>query len=146
MKLSEYVKKRNGVHLGASNSLRNMLYRSFGARNFAVFWNYWNPIWGYYLAYYSFKPLKIILPSSISLMLTFILCGMLHDVAISFIGGGISITFTIWFSVIGIAVLLTQITKLNFKKYSWYLRAFVNLLFIISTFLIAQYLKGEIKS
>lgn len=146
MKLREYVEKRNGVPLGASNSLRNMLYRSFGAKNFAVFWNYWNPIWGYYLAYQSFKPLKVILPSSISLMLTFILCGMIHDAAISLISGGISITFTIWFSVIGIAVLLTQMSKLNFKKFNWYLRASINLLFIVLTFVIAQYLKGEIKS
>ena len=37
MKLSEYVLKRNGVPMGASNSLKNMLYRSFGAKTLPFF-------------------------------------------------------------------------------------------------------------
>ncbi len=48
MKLSEYVKKRNGVPIGHPNSLRNNLQRSLGANNFSTFWNFWNPIFGYY--------------------------------------------------------------------------------------------------
>ena len=146
MNLSEYVLKRNGVPLGASDSLKKMLFRSFGAKNFAVFWNYWNPIWGYYLAYYSFKPLKQIVPSWISLILTFLICSVLHDIAISFIGGGISITFTIWFTVISFAVLLTQLFQLDLKNSNWYFRAFINLLYLISTFMFAKYLKVLIQS
>ena len=63
--LSDYIKKRNGVPLGASNSLRNMLYRSLGAGKFSVFWRYWNPIWSYYLGKYIFivpLPPSIFLP------------------------------------------------------------------------------------
>ena len=44
--LSQYVKFRNGVPLGDSQSLSNMLHRSLGAASFAEFWQYWNPIWG----------------------------------------------------------------------------------------------------
>ena len=44
--LEAYVKHRNGVPLGASGSLENMLVRSLGAGTFAKFWQYWNPIWG----------------------------------------------------------------------------------------------------
>jgi hypothetical protein len=54
--LSEYVKHRNGLPLGASGSLQNMLIRSFGAGTFARFWQYWNPIWGYALGRYIYAP------------------------------------------------------------------------------------------
>lgn len=37
LSLSQYVKKRNGVPLGASHSMRNMLSRSFGAKSFPIF-------------------------------------------------------------------------------------------------------------
>ena len=51
MTLNQYIERRNGVPLGASGALRNMLRRSFGAGTLAGFWQYWNPIFGYYLAH-----------------------------------------------------------------------------------------------
>lgn len=146
MTLSEYVLKRNGVPLGASNSLKKMLYRSFGANNFAAFWNYWNPIWGYYLAYYSFKPLKQFFPSWLSVILTFLICGIIHDIAISVISGSISITFTIWFLIISVAVVLTQLLRLDFNRFNWYFRAFINLLYLVATFVLTKYIKFVILS
>jgi hypothetical protein len=62
MNLSEYVEKRNGVPIGHPSSLRNNLHRSLGAKNFSVFWNFWNPIFGYYLGTKVFKPLKKVFP------------------------------------------------------------------------------------
>ena len=56
--LAQYVKRRNGVALGYSGSFSNMLHRSFGAGTLAKFWQYWNPIWGYYLGRYIHGPLK----------------------------------------------------------------------------------------
>jgi hypothetical protein len=47
--MGQYILRRNGVPAGASGGLRNMLQRSFGARSFAVFWQYWNPVFGYIL-------------------------------------------------------------------------------------------------
>ena len=66
--LSEYVRRRNGVPLGAPGSLRNMLRRSFGARSFAGFWQYWNPVFGYCLGRYIFVPLKRVSPPSVALV------------------------------------------------------------------------------
>lgn len=48
--------------MGASESLRNMLRRSFGARSFAGFWQHWNPVFGYCLGTRVFIPLKRIVP------------------------------------------------------------------------------------
>lgn len=56
MNLSEYIKKKNGVPIGHPKSLPNNLKRAIGAKNFATFWNNWNPIFGYYLDIKIFKP------------------------------------------------------------------------------------------
>jgi hypothetical protein len=147
MTLSEYVKKRNGVAIGATNSLRNMFIRSLGAKNFAVFWNYWNPIWGYYLGMFFFKPLKKLFPPFISLLLTFIICGIIHDLAITLIARkGISIFFTIWFFIMGIQVIISEVLKLNFSEKKWILRAIINLLFLIISYSITAFLIHKIKT
>ena len=132
--LFEYVKKRNGVSMGSPRSLRNNLYRSLGAKNFSTFWNYWNPIFGYYLGKFIFKPLKKFLPVSLSILLTFTFCGLLHDFVTTALRGNISIFFTPWFLVMGIAVLLTTALKLNFSNQIWITRAIINLGFIIACF------------
>jgi hypothetical protein len=89
--LSQYVHLRNGVPLGDSKSLRNMLYRSFGAASFATFWQYWNPIWSYGLGNYVYSPLRQILPPFAALILTFVISGGIHDLVIMAINR--SITF-----------------------------------------------------
>lgn len=140
MTLTEYVKKRNGVPIGSSKSLRNNLYRSLGAKDFSTFWNYWNPIFGYYLGRFIFKPIKKIFPVGIALLLTFIFCGLIHDVVTTIFRGKISNFFTIWFLLMGFAVLITQYLNHNFKKQLWIIRALINLSIISLCFLITIYL------
>ena len=77
--LAQYVEQRNGVPLGDTSSLRNMLQRSFGAPSFAGFWQYWNPIWGYGLGKYVYSPLQRVLPAAIALIMTFVVSGGIHD-------------------------------------------------------------------
>lgn len=136
MTLTAYIKKRNGVSIGDSKSLRNNLYRSIGAKNFSTFWNYWNPIFGYYLGKLIFKPLKKIFPVSLSLVFTFIVCGLIHDVVTTIVRGKMSLFFTTWFLLMSFAVLLTKILKHNFSNQIWITRALINLS-IISICLIA---------
>ena len=140
MTLTEYIKKRNGVSIGSSKSLRNNLYRSLGAKNFSTFWNYWNPIFGYYLGKFVFKPFKIIFPVAISLMLTFIICGLIHDAVTTIFRGKISFFFTIWFSIMGFVVLITKYLKHNYSKKIWIIRSLINLSIIIISFLLTIYI------
>ncbi|MBT4694625.1 MAG: hypothetical protein HOB73_14910 [Planctomycetaceae bacterium] len=79
MPLAKYVRRRNGVPLGAPTSLWNMLQRSLGSHSFVGFCRHWNPIWGYYLAMYIYASLRIFLASSLALIGTFVFCGALHD-------------------------------------------------------------------
>ena len=81
--LSEYVKKRNGVALGASGSMTNMLKRLLGASSFYLLWQYWNPIRGYYLSRKVMKPLSQLLPIWLAIIMTFAVSGALHDLAIT---------------------------------------------------------------
>lgn len=130
MTLGEYVKKRNGVPFGHSKSLRNNLYRSLGAKNFAAFWNFWNPIFGYYLGTKIFKPLKKILPVAVALILTFIICGLVHDLVTTLVRKQLSLFFSVWFSLMGTVVVVTKAINYNLSQKSWFIRASANLLLL----------------
>lgn len=127
MNLSQYVKKRNGVPMGHSRSLRNNLHRSLGAKNFAVFWNFWNPIFGYYLGTKVFKPLKQFIPDEFALVLTFVFCGMVHDAVTTIIRGKLSLFFSVWFLIMGAAVLASKYISYDLSNKKWLFRAFINL-------------------
>ena len=140
MTLTDYIEKRNGVSLGSPRSLRNNFYRSLGSKNFSTFWNYWNPIFGYYLGKLVFKPLKRIFPVTISLLLTLIFCGLIHDTVTTIFRGKISFFFSIWFLFMGLAVLITRIFKHNFSKSLWIVRASINLSIISTCLIITIYI------
>ena len=139
--LGQYIRKRNGVPLGASGSLRNMLYRSLGAGTFAQFWRFWNPIFSFYLGKYIFKPLKLVLPSFMSLIITFVICGALHDVVSLLAGGRIVFFFTPWFTFMGTLVVISNVLNINYATMPWVGRATINLLFISSCLALTIYLQ-----
>ena len=128
--LSDYVRRRNGVPMNAPGSLRNMFYRSFGAQSFDGFWQYWNPIFGYYLGKYVFVPLKAILPSYVALLATFVVTGVIHDLVTMAVRGDIAFLFTPWFFLLGVGVILSKATKMNISASSWGLRAVLHLAYL----------------
>jgi prepilin signal peptidase PulO-like enzyme (type II secretory pathway) len=130
MNLSQYVKKKNGVPFGHPNSLRNNLKRSLGAKNFSAFWNYWNPIFGFYLGTKVFKPLKRVFSNGVSVVITFIVCGFIHDLVTMLISQKLTLFFTLWFLIMGTAVAVTKRINYDLSRYAWWLRAFVNLVII----------------
>ena len=126
LSLKQYVKRRNGVPLGAFGSLTNMLKNALGAKNFSQFWLYWNPIWGYYLATKIQKPLTQFLPHSIALILTFSISGLLHDLAVSLIKKETFFVFTPWFSVMSLVVIASQKLSMDMSKFPFISRAFIH--------------------
>lgn len=127
MNLSDYVKKRNGVAIGHSHSLRNNLHRSLGAKNFSTFWNFWNPIFGYYLGLKIFKPLKKVFSIGVAVVLTFIFCGFIHDSVTTLLRGKLSLFFSVWFLLMGIMVVISKYSHYDLSSKKWIYRAFVNL-------------------
>ena len=135
--MSEYIEKRNGVPLGSSRSLPNMLMRSLGAGRFSTFWIYWNPIWSYYLGRNIFKPLKMIFPPAFSLILTFIFCGFLHDIVIMLIRWELTLLFTPWFFIMGVFVVIGDFVKLDYSSLPWIVRATINVAIIAGCYILA---------
>ena len=132
--LAKYVKKTNGVALGANGSLSNMLLRSLGASSFHAFWRYWNPIWGYYLSRYVMKPLNLILPSWLALLFTFLVSGAIHDVAVSLIKSQLIVFLTPWFGLMGMLVVVSKYFSISYASFPWLARAIINAWLIASTF------------
>ena len=128
--LADYVRRRNGVPLGGSGSMRNMLYRSLGAGTFAGFWRYWNPLWSYYLGRFIYAPLKRWLPSTISLVITFVVSGALHDAVVSVVTGRTVFILTPWFFLMGVGVAVSQALRIDYSNFAWPIRAFINISFI----------------
>ncbi len=131
MSLTDYVQYRNDVPLGASGSLQNMLVRSLGAGTFGKFWQYWNPIWGYTLGRYVYKPLNRFLPSTVSLILTFIISGGIHDLATMLVRGVAIFVFTPWFFLMGIVVVFGRLLKLDYSNQAFRVRVAINVTFIL---------------
>ena len=137
--LAAYVRRRNGVPLGASGSLSGMLYRSFGSSSFQQFWNYWNPIWGYYLGYLLFRPLRNRLPNAVAVVATFAISGVVHDLAVSLIFQIPSMTLTPWFTLMGVMVVVSTGYKVSYAHHHWLVRASLNLVQLVGSFLLIRW-------
>lgn len=141
LSLAQYVKKRNGVPLGASDSMKNMLSRSFGASSFPVFWHYWNPIWGYYLSRNVMRPVANFLPISLATFITFLVSGALHDIAVSIIKWKAILFFTPWFGLMGLMVIGSKGVGISYGHVSWPVRALINASFIFISLGITYFLE-----
>ena len=141
LSLAQYVKKRNGVPLGASDSMKNMLLRSFAAPSFPVFWRYWNPIWGYYLSRNVMRPIANFLPISFATFITFLVSGALHDIAVSIIKWKTILFFTPWFGLMGLMVIGSKGAGISYGHVSWPVRALINASFILISLGITYFLE-----
>lgn len=139
--LSKYVKRRTGVPLGASHSMRNMLSRSFGAKSFPDFWRYWNPIWSYYLSRYVMRPLANFLPIPAATLITFIVSGALHDVAVSIIKWKAIVFITPWFGIMGLMVIASKSAGITYGHFTWPVRALINASFIFVSLGVTYFLE-----
>lgn len=131
MTLAEYVHHRTGLPLGASGSLKNMLRRSLGAGSFAGFWQYWNPIWGYGLGRYIYKPLQRIFPAAIALLLTFVVSGAIHDAVTMLVRRRWAFLFVPWFTMMGILVIIGRALKLDYANLPFAGRVAINLTYVL---------------
>ena len=128
--LAKYVKKRNGVAIGASGSMKNMFQRALGAGSFTQFWHYWNPVWGYYLSRNVMKPASSFLPVWLAVLITFAVSGGLHDIAVSVVKWQFILFFTPWFVFMGLMVVVTKYLDLTYGGLPWGVKAVINSAFI----------------
>ena len=123
--LRAFVKRRNGVPLGGKHALPMMLKRSLGAPNFAGFWHYWNPIWGYYLSRFVMRPLRRYCQQKWQYSSR--LQSVVHYTMWLFlIKQQWIVIITPWFSVMGLFVIVLTRMKVNYPNLPIVARGLVN--------------------
>lgn len=137
------MRRRNGVPLGHRDSLPNMLRRSFGASSFDRFWLFWNPIWGYYLGRWFLQPAGRVFPAALAVWLTFVMSGVLHDLAASLVRMRPIVLFTTWFAVMGSVVVLASRFAWSIPRAPFWIRSAANLGWVVASFGVAQLLRPE---
>lgn len=109
----DYAARRTGLPVGSRGELRQNLYRAFTASSFGRFWQIWNPLFGFYLQLWLYRPLQRKLPQSLALWLTFVGNGLLHDAVTMLVRQDIAWFFTPWFGLMGAYVFAEK--RLGFR-------------------------------
>jgi hypothetical protein len=124
--LTAYVEHRLGR--GSRTMLRNWLRRSFGAATFGDFWRYWNPVYGYMLLYFAYRPLRAVVPRPLAVWLTFLACGfVLHDLVGWLLARQARPPeMTVLFALFGAAVVLTEALRLDLSRHPLPIRVLAN--------------------
>jgi hypothetical protein len=126
-----------GYPTGPWDALIKMFSFSFGARSFADFWRYWNPVYHYFLSYWVYRPIRRVLPRSVAVLLSFAFCGFFfHDLFL------LPFTrmplITIWFTLLGAGVIAGEILKMDLSELPLFFRVLVNSTYIVVLFELAR--------
>lgn len=134
--LTQFIQYRLGPSSSPAGALREMFVRAFGAGSFDLFWRFWNPVYGYALYYWCYRPLRRYLPRSAGVILTFAASGFfLHDLPTgwwirlirSFPTGHFPIPFVaVWFSLMGVLTVLSRALKFDYAGWPFAARASVH--------------------
>ena len=95
-----------------------------------LFWQFWNPIWGYGLGRFVYSPLKRVLPRALAVIMTFAISGGIHDLATMAVRRSPAFLFTPWFFLLGVGVVLGRLTRLDYSDHPWGVRAGINLAYV----------------
>ncbi len=125
--LGQYVRFRLSGARGRE-AWFNFFIRPFAAPSIAEFWRRWNPVYGYFLSKYSYRPLLGVMPRQAAIFSTFVVCGLLlHDVpAWIFARRVLPPGATIAFSTFGAGALVSERCHMNLSRQPVTVRAAVN--------------------
>lgn len=128
--LTKYIEFRLGQ--GAWTQLRNWLTRTWGAPSFSAFWRFWNPVYGYFLFYYCYRPLRRLIPRAPAVVITFLICGfVLHDVLGWVMGGKVHFPeMTLMFLLWGGGVVVSDALLMDLSGRPLLVRVGVNIAYI----------------
>ncbi len=133
LSLHEYLKYRLGSK-GGWTAWFNFFIKPFGARSFAEFWRLWNPVYGYFLFYYCYRPLANVVPRPAAVMLTFATCGfVLHDLpAWALTRRVLPPGATIAFMMFGLGAIASDAVHMDLSKWPIMVRAVVNVTYLVA--------------
>jgi hypothetical protein len=125
--------------VGWRRQLPNVLLRPVGASSPADFWRYWNPVYGYALYYWSYRPLRRVLPRPLAVWLTFVLCGfVLHDlVGWAASGQRRYPEMTVIFAVLGAGAVASDVAGIDLTNRPFLARAALNAAYLVASWVVA---------
>lgn len=128
----QYLDHRLGKR-GGRERWFNFFIRPFGARSFAEFWRLWNPVYGYFLAYFVYRPLARWTPRPLATLITFLACGfLLHDVpAWVFSRRVLPPGGTIAFLLFGVVAVASEALGMDLSSWPAWGRAVTNLAYLL---------------
>src|ERR1700730_815747 len=120
---------------GGATAWFNFFIKPFGARSFSEFWRQWNPVYGYFLYYYSYRPLTRLLPRAPAMLITFAACGfLLHDLpAWVFARRVLPPGATIAFVFFALGAIASDITGMDIGRWPMWARAGLNLAYLVTS-------------
>ncbi len=129
--LNQYLRFRLG-NKGGWRAWFNFFIQPFGAASFAQFWRLWNPVYGYYLYYFSYSPLSRVMPRDAAMLTTFVACGfLLHDLpAWVFTRAVLPPGATIAFMMFGLGAVLGERFHMDLSSWPILARAAVNVAYV----------------
>ena len=91
----------------------NFLAKPFVAKTLTRFWQYWNPVWNYFLYCYCYRPCSKFLPRWLCVPATFLICGLLHDLPFGILSYSTAgrppfFTITLFLTLNGVLVVVTE--------------------------------------
>ena len=129
--LAQYLRFRLGTK-GGLTAWFNFFIKPFGASSFAQFWRMWNPVYGYYLYHYSYRPLSQVVPRPVAMLATFVVCGFaLHDLpAWVFTRRVLPPGATIAFVMFGLVAVLSERFHMDLSSWPFPARAAINIAYL----------------
>jgi len=143
MTLTQYVTHRLGTT--PREQAINFLGRPLGAKSLSGFWQYWNPVWSYFLLFFCYRLLRKNLPRWLSIVLTFFLCGLLHDLPIGIlsyakVGRPPYFTITVFLTLNGLLVVLSEKFGFRLTRVPTGMRWLIHVVILVACYLAALHL------
>ena len=132
--LARYAGRRIGDGT-TEQQLFNLLVRPFAAPTFGGFWRTFNPLYSYYLYYWSYRPLRRRLPRPLAELITFAVSGFfLHELPLSLILRTVTFPWiTAWFVLAGAVAIASEMLHVELSRLPFAARIAVNLAYLAAT-------------
>jgi len=123
---------------GGGSTWFNFFIKPFAARSVAEFWRLWNPVYGYSLYWFSYRPLVRVLPRPLAMLITFVACGfVLHDLPAWLVTWRILPPgATIAFFMFGIGTILGEGLHMDLSRWPVWARATINVGYLAGCILV----------
>jgi MBOAT, membrane-bound O-acyltransferase family len=111
-----------------------VVVRPLAAPSFAEFWRTWNPVWGYYLSVWYYRPARRVLPHAAAVMITFTASGLVHNLLAAFLSHRLNPFVTVWFVLYGAVMVASEALHMDLSRLPAPARMVVNLAYLVGCY------------